>query len=59
MLFKQYYLESLSHASYLIGDEGTHLAAVVDPQRDIEQYLLDLDISQTQTPVRVPDALSC
>ena len=43
MLFKQYYLKSLSHASYLIGDEGTHLAAVVDPQRDIEQYLKDLE----------------
>ena len=43
MIFKQYYLNSLSHASYLIGDEGTHLAAVVDPQRDTEQYLLDLE----------------
>ncbi len=42
MLFKQYYLKSLSHASYLIGDKGTHLAAIVDPQRDIEQYLKDL-----------------
>ena len=42
MLFKQYYLNSLSHASYLIGDEGTHLGVVVDPQRDIEQYLEDL-----------------
>ncbi|MGB0908890.1 MAG: MBL fold metallo-hydrolase [Nitrospirales bacterium] len=42
MLFKQYYLKSLSHASYLIGDEGTHLAAIVDPQRDIEQYMTDL-----------------
>ncbi len=43
MIFKQYYLPSLSHASYLVGDEDSHLAAVVDPQRDIDQYLSDLD----------------
>ncbi len=43
MIFKQYYLQSLSHASYLIGDEDSHIAAIVDPQRDIEQYLTDLD----------------
>lgn len=39
MIFKQYYLSCLAHASYLIGDESTHTAAVVDPQRDIAQYL--------------------
>ncbi|GJL55471.1 MAG: MBL fold hydrolase [Nitrospirales bacterium] len=43
MIFKQYYLKSLSHASYLIGDEGTHVAVIIDPQRDIEQYLVDLE----------------
>jgi glyoxylase-like metal-dependent hydrolase (beta-lactamase superfamily II)/rhodanese-related sulfurtransferase len=43
MIFSQYYLQSLSHASYLIGDEESHLAAIVDPQRDIDQYLNDLD----------------
>lgn len=37
MYFKQFYLGCLAHASYLIGSEGE--AAVVDPQRDIEQYL--------------------
>jgi hydroxyacylglutathione hydrolase len=37
MYFKQFYLNCLAHASYLIGSEGE--AAVVDPQRDIEQYL--------------------
>ena len=42
MMFKQYYLQSLSHASYLIGDEDSHIAAIVDPQRDIEQYVTDL-----------------
>ncbi|HMD38853.1 MAG TPA: MBL fold metallo-hydrolase [Candidatus Acidoferrum sp.] len=39
MIFKQFYLNCLAHASYLIGDEGTEIAAVVDPQRDIERYL--------------------
>src|ERR1700756_3876757 len=39
MIFKQFYLNCLAHASYLIGDEETRTAAVVDPQRDIAQYL--------------------
>jgi len=41
MLLKQYYLGCLAHASYLIADERTKQAIVVDPQRDIEQYLRD------------------
>ncbi len=41
MIFRQYYLACLSHASYLIGDETTGRAVVVDPQRDIAQYLVD------------------
>ena len=41
MIFEQYYLDCLSHASYLIGDESTGRAVVVDPQRDIGQYLAD------------------
>ena len=39
MILKQFYLNCLAHASYLVGDETAHVAAVVDPQRDIEQYL--------------------
>ena len=39
MIFKQFYLPCLAHASYLIGDETTGTAAVVDPQRDIDQYI--------------------
>ena len=39
MILKQFYLNCLAHASYLVGDEQAHVAAVVDPQRDIEQYL--------------------
>ena len=41
MILKQYYLGCLAHASYLIADEKTKTAAVVDPQRDIDQYLQD------------------
>jgi glyoxylase-like metal-dependent hydrolase (beta-lactamase superfamily II)/rhodanese-related sulfurtransferase len=43
MQIKQYYLGCLSHASYLITDERTKTAAVVDPQRDIDQYLADAE----------------
>ncbi|MGK2867327.1 MAG: MBL fold metallo-hydrolase [Mycobacterium sp.] len=41
MKFIQYYLDCLSHASYLIGDETTGRAVVVDPQRDVAEYLSD------------------
>ena len=43
MVLKQYYLGCLAHASYLIADEAAAVAAVVDPQRDVEQYLEDAD----------------
>ncbi len=39
MILHQFYLNCLAHASYLVGDEQTKTAAVVDPQRDIGQYL--------------------
>lgn len=41
MILEQYYIECLSHASYLIGDESTGRAIVVDPRRDIAEYLAD------------------
>lgn len=37
MEFKQFYLGCLAHASYLIGSDGE--AVVVDPQRDVQQYI--------------------
>lgn len=43
MILKQYYLGCLAHASYLIADEKSGIAAVVDPQRDIDQYLKDAE----------------
>lgn len=41
MIFTQYYLDCLSQASYLIADENTRRAVVVDPRRDIAEYLAD------------------
>jgi hydroxyacylglutathione hydrolase len=41
MKIQQYYLACLSHASYMITDERTKTAAVVDPQRDVDRYLAD------------------
>jgi rhodanese-related sulfurtransferase/glyoxylase-like metal-dependent hydrolase (beta-lactamase superfamily II) len=41
VILKQYYLGCLAHASYLLGDEATGTGIVVDPQRDIQQYLAE------------------
>ena len=43
MFLKQYYLGCLAHASYLVADEASATAIVVDPQRDIEQYVADAE----------------
>ena len=43
MFFKQFYLNCLAHASYLIGSDGE--AVVVDPQRDVDQYLEEAEIA--------------
>jgi glyoxylase-like metal-dependent hydrolase (beta-lactamase superfamily II) len=39
MEFVPFYLGCLAHASYLIGDRASGTAVVIDPQRDIAQYL--------------------
>ena len=39
LILKQFYLNCLAHASYLVADSASGRAAVVDPQRDIDQYL--------------------
>ena len=39
MILEQIYLGCLSQASYIIGDESTGEAAIVDPRRDIDEYL--------------------
>lgn len=43
MIFHQYFLGCLSHVSYLVADESTGRAIVVDPQRDVSGYLADAD----------------
>jgi hydroxyacylglutathione hydrolase len=44
MYFKQFYLACLAHASYLIGSDGE--AAVVDPQRDVDEYIAEAKSNQ-------------
>jgi hypothetical protein len=39
MILEQYYLDYLSHASYLIGDEKTGHAMAVDPRRDKDTWV--------------------
>jgi glyoxylase-like metal-dependent hydrolase (beta-lactamase superfamily II) len=43
MHFVQYYLDCLSQASYMVGDETTGRAVVVDPRRDVQVYTADAD----------------
>jgi hydroxyacylglutathione hydrolase len=43
VILEQYYLACLAHASYLVGDETSGEAAVVDPQRDVDQYVTDAE----------------
>lgn len=44
MQFKQFYLGCLSHASYYLGSESE--AAVIDPQRDVEQYVAEAEANR-------------
>src|SRR5580658_8493292 len=39
LLIQRYFVEGLAHASYLLGAGG--LAAVVDPKRDVDDYIAD------------------
>lgn len=39
MILEQFYLACLSQASYLVADEASRSAVVVDPRRDISDYL--------------------
>jgi hydroxyacylglutathione hydrolase len=43
MIFRQYFLDSLSQLSYLIGDVTSGRAVVVDPQRNIGVYRHDAE----------------
>jgi hydroxyacylglutathione hydrolase len=39
MILNQFYLNCLAHASYIVADESTRTAVVIDPQRDVDRYL--------------------
>lgn len=39
MILEQYYLGCLSQASYMVADEASGRAVVVDPRRDVDEYL--------------------
>jgi hydroxyacylglutathione hydrolase len=39
VLIRPFYLACLAHASYLLADERTRTAVVVDPQRDVDEYI--------------------
>lgn len=39
MIFKQFHLESLGHASYMVGDSKTGKALIFDARRDVDVYL--------------------
>lgn len=39
MIIRPFYLACLAHGSYLLGDETTKTAVVVDPQRDVDVYV--------------------
>jgi glyoxylase-like metal-dependent hydrolase (beta-lactamase superfamily II) len=41
MFFKQFYLESLGHASYFVGSEETGEALVLDVRRDVDPYFAE------------------
>jgi glyoxylase-like metal-dependent hydrolase (beta-lactamase superfamily II) len=41
MKFRQFYLGCLAHASYYLGSDGE--AAIIDPQRDVGQYLAEAE----------------
>ena len=59
MIFTQYYLDCLSQASYLVGDEVTGQAVVIDPRRDVEEYLADASAAglTPRGPMAAPDDL--
>jgi hydroxyacylglutathione hydrolase len=43
MVLRQYYLGCLAQASYLVADERSGRAVVIDPRRDVDEYLADAE----------------
>ncbi len=48
MQIEQFFIDGLGHQSYFVLDENAHVAAVVDPRRDIEVYLQAADAANAQ-----------
>src|SRR5512146_546710 len=48
MRVEQFFLDGLGHQSYIIVDESAHLAAIVDPRRDIGIYLQAADAAEAR-----------
>ena len=58
VLIEQFFLGCLAHASYIVASEG--VAAVIDPQRDVDLYLdfaLHYRLGAPE-PAQVPKELS-
>ena len=53
MFFRQFHLEALGHASYLVADQTTGQALLVDPRRDVDDYFA----AARQQGVRITHAL--
>ncbi len=39
MIIQQYFIDGLGCASYLVGCEGAGIAAIIDPDRDVQKYI--------------------
>jgi len=39
VILEQFYLNCLAHASYLVGDRETRTAVIVDPHRNVDEYI--------------------
>ena len=50
MILEQFYLNCLAHASYIVADEESGAAAVIDPQRDVDQYLTSVSYTHLTLP---------
>ncbi len=48
MRIEQFFIEGLGHQSYFVLDESAHIAAIVDPRRDIEVYLQAADAANAR-----------
>jgi hypothetical protein len=48
IVLDQFYLGCLSQASYLVADEVSRRAVVVDPRRDVSEYLAAAEVAEAR-----------